>query len=270
MSKAIAWRPLGGTMSASNTAAGHEAAYVLNDYAGVVWKTDTGAASRTLTIDLGASGAKACDSALFLGCTGATTSWTITVEAANSADFATNYWTDGAAVPFLAGANMPTHGRGAGLWLAATTPPSRRYWRFTFGSLSNAAVTVARLMLGVRIALEINFEFGGSFGIRDLGKLDFSPQAALLRRRGAKMRTLSIRFPTVRKDEVLAKVQPLVEMLGAQETFALVTDPASSADRQQACWGGWLMGDLGTIQRAAHGWVWPVGMLDMIPIPKAA
>jgi hypothetical protein len=272
MSNAWALKPLNGTMSASSTAAGFDPSYVLNDHAGVVWQSAAGASTRTLTIDLGAGYAALAipDAALFFGCTGATTAWTLTVEAANSADFATAYWTDGAAVQFLAGATMPSHGRGAGLWIAATTPPARRYWRFTFGSLSSAAVTVGRLMLGTRLTLERNFGFGGVFGVRDLGKLDFSAFANLLRRRGAKLRTMSITFSNAKKDEVVAKIQPLVELLAGQEAFAIVTDPAAATDRQLRCWGGWMVGEMGTIQRASHAWVWKVNFVDLVPIPKAA
>lgn len=268
---AWALRPLvPAAVTASNTASGYAASNVANDYGGVVWKTDTGAATRTLTLDLGAGVTAAPDAALFFGCTGAVTGWTLAVDAADSADFATNYWSAGAAAQFLAGSTMPSHGRGVGLWVAASAPPARRYWRFTFGSLSSAAVTVARVMLGTRLTLERNFDFGGAFGVRDLGNVDWSVQGNLLRRRAAKLRTLGISFSNVRKDEVVAKVQPLIELCAGQEAIALVTDPTADADRQLRCWGGIMVGDMGTIQRAAQGFVWRVNLVDLIAIPKAA
>ncbi len=271
MSNAVAWRPLNGTMTASATAAGYDPSYVLNDFSGIVWNSGAGAATRTLTIDLGAGYASLPipDAAMFLGCTGATTAWTLTVEAANSADFLTALWSGGTA-QFLAGATMPTHGRGVGLWIAPTAPPARRYWRFTFGSLSSAAVTVARLLLGTRLVLARNFQFGAAFGVRDLGSVEFSAAGVLLRRRAAKQRTLGFTFPNVQKDEVEALVQPLIELCAGQEVIALVTDPAAHANRQIRCWGGWMTGDMGTIWRAAHAWVWGVKLIDMIQIPKAA
>lgn len=268
---AWALRPLVPTaVTASNTAAGYSAANVLNDYGGVVWKTDTGAATRTLTFDFGTS-TPMPDAVLFFGCTGAVTAWTLTVEAADSADFLTNYWSGGAAAQFLAGSTMPSHGRGVGLWTTAAPPASgRRYWRFTFGSLASAAVTVARIMLGTRLTLERNFDFGAAFGVRDLGSADWSAQGNLLRRRAARLRTLGVSFSNVRKDEVVAKIQPLIELSAGQEAIAIVTDPTADADRMLRCWGGIMVGDMGTVQRTAAGWAWRVNLVDLIAIPRAA
>ena len=270
MANAWALRPVSGTMTASATAAGYDPSYVLNDYLGVVWKSPAGASTRSLTIDLGASGPAGLDAALFFGCTGATTAWTILVEAANSADFATSYWVDPAgAVPFLAGSTMPTHGRGVGFW-TSTGAPWRRYWRFTFGNLSNAAVTIGRLAFGARMLLERNFAFGAAFGVRDFGSFDFSIQGVPLRRRAAKLRSIGVTFSWVRKDEVIAKVQPLIELCAGQEPIALVTDPAADADRQLRCWFGPMVGDMGTIWRNAKSFEWKVNMIDLVAIPKAA
>jgi hypothetical protein len=268
-STAWAVRPLTGTMTASATAAGYDPSYVLNDYLGVVWKSPTGAASRTLTIDLGAGNAAGPDAALFFGCTGAVTAWTLAVDAADSADFATNYWSAGAAAQFLAGTTMPTHGRGVGYWTAASAPPARRYWRFTFASLASAAVTVGRLVLGTRLILERNFGFGAALGVRDFGSFDFSIQGVPLRRRAAKLRTLGVTFSWVRKDEIIAKVQPLLEMCAGQEPVALVSDPTADADRQLRCWFGPMVGDMGAIWRNAAAWEWRVSMIDLVAIPKA-
>ncbi len=259
--------PLVAAMTASNTAAGYDAAYMMNDHAGVVWKSGTGLSSVSFVADLGA--AQVLDAALFFGCTGASTGWTLTVESADNAAFSVNQATLASGIPFLAGSIFPTHGRGVGYWQAGTTPTARRYWRFTIGNLSGAEVTVARLAIGRRMTLERNFAFGGAWGVRDLGSVNWSAQAVLLRRRAAKLRTLGLTFPSVTEDEVAQKVQPLIEIAAGQEPIVIVTNPIADAQRQVRCWIGILTGELGTIWRTAAGWEWRANLIDIIPIPKS-
>lgn len=269
MANAWALRPLPlPSITASSTAAGHLASHVANDFAGVVWKSAGGASSVTLTLDMGA--ATAIDAALFFGCTGAAEGWTLTVQSADDSGFGTNLTTHASAVPFLAGAAFPTHGRGVGYWTAASVPTARRYWRFTIGSLANAQVTIARLAIGRRLTLERNFAFGGGWGVRDLGKVDFSRMGVRVRQRGAKLRTLGLSFPNVYKDEVEEKVQPLVEQVAGQEPIVLVTDPEDHAQRQRRCWFGHLTGELGTVWRTAAGWEWRANLIDLIPVPPSS
>lgn len=267
MSRAWAMLPLIAAVTASSTAAGYDPAYMMNDHAGVVWKSETGLSSVSFVADMGV--AQILDAALFFGCTGADPGWNLTVESADDAAFTSNQATLASGIPFLAGDAFPTHGRGVGFWQAAVPPTARRYWRFTIGSLGGGAVTVARLAFGQRITLERNFAFGGAWGVRDLGSVNWSAAGVLLRRRAAKLRTLGLTFPAVTKDEVEQKVQPLVELAAGQEPIVIVTDPSTDTMRQRRCWIGTLTGELGTIWRAAQGWEWRANLIDIIPIPKS-
>ncbi|MCP3732005.1 hypothetical protein M9978_16390 [Sphingomonas sp. MG17] len=256
------------SISASSSASGHTADLMLNDYAGIVWKSAGGAASVIIAVDLGAE--KSVDAALFFGCTGASLDWTLKVESATNASFTTGVTTLADGIPFLAGERFPTHGRGVGFWQSEAAVTARRYWRFTIASLSSAQVSVARLALGARLQLGRNFAFGGGQGVRDLGSADFSAQGVLVRRRAARLRTLGVTFPSVYRDEVEQKVQPLIEMAAGQEPVVIVTDPEEGPERQRNCWFGLLFGELGTVRRNAAGWEWRVGLVDLVPIPKQA
>ncbi len=267
MANAWALRPLTlPALSASSSASGYDVGNLANDYAGVVWKSAGGASSVVLSIDFGV--ATAIDAALFFGCTGASATWTLSVHSADNSGFTTNLTTHLNAGDFVAGTSFPTHGRGVGFWESAVAVTPRRYWRFTIGNLSGAQVTIARLAVGARLTLERNFAFGGGWGVRDLGRVDFSPTGVRVRRRAAKLRLLGLTFPAVTKDEVEAKVQPLIELVGGQEPIVLVTDPAPHGERQRRCWFGHLYGELGTVWRGATGWEWRANLVDLIPIPK--
>jgi len=266
VSNAIILAPLPFTgVTASSTASGYDPNYVGNDHMGVVWKSAAGAASRSIVIDLGAD--TAFDTIALFGLTGAQSGWTLLVEAATAAQgssFPGGSWV-GSAATLLAGTMMPTSGRGKALWLApaVSPPPASRYIRLTFGSLSNAAVTVARVAIGQRIKLARNFQFGAAFGVRDLGTVDFSARGVLLRRRGAKLRTLGLTFPRVYRDEVEATVQPLIEAIGNTDCIALVTDPDVNAARQNRMYFGPLVGDLGSIWAKPGGFEWRANMIGM-------
>ena len=235
---------VGATAGTSLGAASH----VANDYAGVVWRSSA-SGTADLVLDLGAD--VVVDSLLAFGCVGLSAGSTLQVSAATSAtgNGGAYDWTD-AAVPALAGSAMPTSGRGVVLWQAASAAPAARYWRLRFAGLAGQ-VTVARVAIGKRIQLERNFSNGASLGVRDLGSLDFSARGVLLRRRGAKLRTAALTFSSIRKDEVEAMVQPMLERIGNTEAVGLVTDPAADAQRQNRCFFGPLVGDLGTTRRNA-------------------
>ena len=265
MSNAVIVKPLTmAAVSASSSAAGYSPAFVGNDHMGVVWKSATGAATRSITVDMG--GDVTIDTALLLGCTGAGAGWTLQVEAATAAQGATfpaGSWI-GASLPFLAGATMPVSGRGRALWLApASPPPAARWWRFTIGGLGSAAATVGRLVLGRRIALQRNFVFGAAFGVRDLSQVDFSARGVLLRRRGVKLRSIALTFGSVYRDEVEAIVHPLIEEVGNSEPVALILDPDADAQRQNRIWFGPLVGDLGTIWSRPGGFEWRASLVAL-------
>lgn len=265
MANAFAMLPIVVTPSANSTAAGYDAANMANDHAGVVWKSNTGVGTISIVADCGMP--HRIDTALFFGCTNASAAWTLSVQSADDAAFTVNPTVHVSGAPFLAGANFPTHGRGVGYWTTDAVLPPRRYWRFLIGGHAGAAITVARLAIGRRLTLERNFGFGGAWGVRDLGAVDFSTTGNRLRRRAVKLRVLGLTFPAVRKDEALTKVQPLVELAAGQEPIVLVTDPAVSADRQKCCYFGHLTGELGQVWRSAVAFEWRANMIDLIPIP---
>ena len=265
MSNSIVVKPLPfAALTASSTAAGYDAAYMGNDHMGVVWQSATGAASRTITVDMGAN--VVIDTALLLGCTGATSSWTLKVEAATAAQgdtFPAGSW-EGATLPFLAGSAMPSSGRGKALWLApAPPPPASRYWRFTIGGLSNAAATVARIVMGRKIQLDRNVVYGASFGVRDLGSVDFSRRGILLRQTGAKLRTVNITYPAATRAEVESYVHPLLEELGNTGALAFIIDPDADDQRQNRIWYGPMIGDLGTVWANVTGFEWRANIVDL-------
>lgn len=253
-------------VTASASAPGRDPAHVGNDYMGVAWASPTGAATRTLTIDLGAD--IAFDTAVLLGCTGALPVWTLKVDiatAAQGAGFPAGSWS-GTALPFLAGAVMPASGRGKALWFApeASPPPAAaRYVRFTIGGLGTGAAVVARVAIGKRITLARNFQFGAAFGVRELGSVDFSRRGVLIRQRGAKLRSVGVTFGSVYRDEVEAVVHPLIEKLGGTECVALITDPDAHDQRQNRIWFGPMVGDLGTVWARAAGFEWQCSIADL-------
>ncbi len=224
---------------------------VANDYAGVVWRSSlTGNAD--LIVDLGAD--VVVDSLLVFGCSGLGPGATLQIAAARAAtgNNGAYDWID-APVPALAGSSMPTSGRSVALWQApASPPPAARYWWLRFAGLGASQVTVGRVVIGKRIQLERNFGFGASFGVRDLGSLDFSRRGVLLRARGKKLRTLGLTFSNINKSEVEAQTKPLLEQIGNTEMVGLITDPAVHAERQNRCYYGALVGDLGQAWRKAN------------------
>ncbi|MES1985473.1 MAG: hypothetical protein V4461_11020 [Pseudomonadota bacterium] len=264
MSHAIIVKPLSlAAVVASSTAAGHDAAYVGNDHMGVVWKSTAGGYAQGLQIDLGAD--TPIDTILLIGCSGARAEWQLSIALATQAQgpFTGAYY-QGDTMAFLAGAAMPTSGRGKALWLApADAPPSARYIYVSIGNVSDAAVTVARLVIGQRIQLARNFQFGAAFGVRDLGSVDFSVRGVLLRRRGAKLRSIGLTFGAVHKDEVEAIVHPLIEQVGLTEPLALVTDLDPDEQRQNRMYFGPLVGDLGTIWAKASGFEWRANLVSL-------
>lgn len=267
MSNSIVVKPLPWTaISATVTAAGYDPSYMGNDHMGVVWKSTSGAGTRTITVDMGSD--VVIDTAILLGCTGAKSSWTLKVEAATAAQgssFPAGSWV-GAALPFLAGSEMPVSGRGRALWLApASPPPPSRYWRFTTGGVTSGEVVVARLVLGRKIQLAENVVYGAAFGVRDLGSLDFSRRGVLLRQRGKKLRTINVSYEAVTRAEVESYIHPLLEELGNTDPLAFILDPDADVQRQNRIWFGVMIGDLGTVwaRPGGGGYEWRASIVDL-------
>lgn len=264
MSNAIFLSPLPiVAAAASSTAGGYDVAYVANDHMGVTWKSGAGSSSQNVVIDLGAD--SAFDTIALFGLTGAQPGWTLQVQAATAAQggFGGSFWSSDP-VTLLASSAMPSSGRGKAYWTPPPdTPPPSRYIRLVFGSLSSAAVTVARVVIGKRFQPSINFKFGATFGVRDLGSLDFSVRGVLLRRYGAKLRTTGLTFPHEHRDKIEAIVQPLFERIGNTDCIAMVTDPDAHAERQKRMYFGPLIGDLESIFARPGGFEWRANMIGM-------
>lgn len=263
MSRAIFVKPLPlASVFATSAAAGHDPAYVGNDHMGVVWKSGTGEALQQLLIDLGED--VPLDTILLFGCT-VPSAATLYVGLATSAQgpFTGASWA-GPTGPFLAGVIQPTSGRSRALWMApADAPAVARYVILDIRALSGASVTIGRVVIGKRIQLARNFQFGAAFGVRDLGAVDFSVRGVLLRRRGAKLRSIGLTFGAVHRDEVEAMIHPLVEQVGLTEPVALVTDPDPDDQRQNRIYFGPLVGDLGTIWAKASGFEWRANLVSL-------
>jgi len=242
------------SVTASSTAAGFAPANVGNDYSGVVWQS-TGEATPTLKLDLGSD--VSIDTIALFGLAGIAADKMLTIAIATAAQgsgFGAGAFSNFTAAPVLAlaGSQMPTSGRGIGLYSVAA-PMVGRHVLITFQGMT-AAIQVARAVVGKRIQPERNFGFGGSFGVRDLGSLDFSARGVLLRRRAKKLRTAALTFSNINRDEVEAQTKPLLEKIGNTEMVAIVSDPSADPQRQNRCYFGPLVGELAHTQRNARGW----------------
>lgn len=265
MANAILLKPLPATALTTSTAAGYDPSYAFNDYMGVVWKS-TAHTLVSFYLDLGAD--VPLNTIILLGCDGATSSWSLAVSA-NTAAQGSDMTTPGYTAPsisFLAGANLPTSGRGISYWEApANFPAAVRYLQLKITGMSNASAVIARIVIGTRIQLARNFSNGIQLGVKELGGVDFSRYGGFLRSRGAKLRTLGLTFSSIYKDEVEAAVQPLLEQIGGTEPIAIVTDPAADPMRQRRIFYGPLTPDnLGTAQRKAKFWQAQLSMVSLV------
>lgn len=246
---------------ASSTAPGRTAAHVANDFAGVVWRA-AGAGHATLTIDLGED--RIADTIALFGATGALPGWLLRIRAATQAQGSglENTVVDSGVVPFLAGAEMTHDGRGIAVW-GGDNQIAARYWHFDIDA-GAGTVEIARVVIGRRIRLARNFAFGAGFGVKDLGSIEWSRLGVMNRRRGAKLRTVSLTFNSIHKDEVEQAVQPLLEHVGVTDPIALVTDPSPHPMRQRRCFFGPLTGDtLATSWRRADAFSAPFNLVSL-------
>lgn len=248
-------------VSASSSAAGYDPAYVGNDFMGVIWRAGANGQA-TLLIDLGSD--QPIDTVQILGAIGATSAWTMRVQASSEAQGASFGPTvlDSGVISFLAGSEMPASGRGHALWGTAQ-PAVARYVRFTIDPAGGTA-NAARVVIGERLRLTRNFQFGATAGVRDLGRADFSRLGVLDRQRGAKLRTLGLTFPGMTRNEAEAGALPLLERVGNTDLVAIVTDPDADAMRQRRMYLGVLVGDLGGTWRRADGWEVPLNLVSVI------
>lgn len=220
---------------------------------GRVWRSDPGATSQTLTVDLGSD--QPVDTIALFGIGDGngepSQDWTWTIALATEAQgmFTGAFW-EGDAETLLAGIVLPVSGRGKALWLApAAAPTAVRYVRITFGTLGGAELQAALLAIGQRFAPSRNYSYGAAFGVRDLGTLDYSARGVVARRPAAKLRGMGLTFRNVYRDELEDTLQRLFEQVGNTEPVVLVSDPAEHPQRQNRMGIGHLTGNLGSVHR---------------------
>lgn len=239
--------------------------HLFNDYAGVVWRKeltnpDSPAPEAGIFFDAGAD--IAIDTMLVFGLEGIADDTTVQLYG----------WTDARGLVIgspetgfggLVGAGvLPAPKRRSAL-ASVDVPIVSRYFQLAIYTKKPDIVGAARVVIGRRIQLERNFSFGASFGVKDLGSLEFSRRGVLLRNRGSKLRTTALTFSSVRKSEVEQLTKPLLERIGNTECVALVTDPASNAQRQNRCYFGPLVGDLSQTWRRADAWEAKINMVSI-------
>lgn len=240
------------SVTASNTATGYSASNVTSDFMGLVWKTDTGSATRTLTLDLGSD--VDFNTIVLLGLNGALAAWDWSVEIAADGDasFASG-WT-GSDEDLLAGATMPVSGKGKAIWQApGGAPTAGRYIRITFKNLSSAAVECARVIVAQKFQPERNFRFGAALGIRSTGGVEFSRRGLPLIERGVQLRGIGISYDASTEAEIETNILPLLERVGNEYPICIVRDPDANAQRQNRIYFGYLTGDLGAIWSRHNG-----------------
>lgn len=266
MANALLLEPLPvASVTSPHTAPGHDAANLTSDFMGLTWKSTSVVAPR-LVVDLGED--VPFDTVALFGIEGRVdlATWTVEVATESQGSGFAGAWSTGS-MPLLAGSVLPTSGRGKALAQLSGAPSEARFLRITFGSLTGSeptlslrfdtdeygveteasSLSIARLVVSSGLTLDRNFRFGAAFGVRPLGETDFSVRGVLLRRPGRKLRGVGISFPHIRRDEVEARIQPLLERVGNDTAIAIVTDPAPDAQRQNRMYLGFLTGDLGTI-----------------------
>ena len=260
MANALLLRPLQwAAITPSNTASGYSAANLAPwpiPRMGRVWRSDAGAATRSIVIDLGSD--QAVDTIALFGIGSGNAApvqawnWSIDLAAAAQGAFSGSFWA-GSSATLLAGSVLPVSGRGKALWLApAGAPAAARYVRLNFTALASAALQIAMIALGQRFQPARNYSYGAAFGVRDLGQIDYSPRGAVLRRPGAKLRGMGMTFQSVRREEVEDTLQRLFERVGNTDPVVLVTDPDPHAQRQNRMGIGHLTGNLGSVHRVPN------------------
>lgn len=275
MTNAIVIEPKPFEIERADQLAAKPAANLRNDHRGVIWQSPAGPYT-TLVVDLGSD--QSVDTVMLFGLWGniPATASVIVAMATDAQGLALDgsnvdsggsgpgsYYAKGGIEPFAGGEPISVE-NGVFLWQTPVGWPPVRYVSLLFSGLTDGGyIRASRLVVGKAIELERNFSFGAGFGVKDLGSLEFSRRGVLLRNRGAKLRTTSLSFTSVRKDEVEQLTKPLLERIGNTECVALVTDPAPDAQRQNRCYFGPLVGDLSQTWRRAGAWETKINMVSI-------
>lgn len=258
---ANAWiiEPLAGTVtSATSTTVGAKE-NVLNDYAGVIWKSGS-ATTIDLAIDLGEN--KEFGAIALFGVTDApaTAKMQVYLSTDSAGPAASPPSWHGTETLLYSGTEQPASGGVCVFDISANL--AVRYVLLRFTNDTAFKIGFSRLVIGKRIVLERNFN-GITTGVKDLGALDFSARAVLLRRRAKKLRTLSLTFSNVLKAEVESVVQPMLERIGNTEMIAIVSDPVPAPNLPRRCYYGPLVGELGQAWRKADRWESKLNMVSI-------
>lgn len=251
MANAFLLRPLAAAYGGASSLVAGQPSYLGNDYAGVTatFACDAGANVGAIRVDFGAD--VTFDTIMVFGLAQLPTSATCAVLVAPSATGVFAPVVTG--LPAYAGSAPRTDGKGVTL-ARLTAPAYGRYVQINYNAPSaGALIEASRIVIGTRFEPNIGFEYGAQFGVRDLGALDVNARGVLLRHRGKKLRTVSLNFPLLTKQEAEGTAQKLLEQVGNTECIALCTDPAPDAERQSRCYFGPLVGDLTRTWASARG-----------------
>ncbi|WP_010545209.1 hypothetical protein [Sphingomonas elodea] len=235
---------------------------VANDYAGVTvgLACDASPNAAALRVDLGAD--FAFDTIMVFGVTTLPASGTYAVLYSTAA--VPGSFSVIATGPAYAGATARTDGKGVTL-VQLSAPIAGRFIQINYyAPAAGQSVELARVVVGRRFQPAIGFEYGAQFGVRDLGALDVSRRGVLLRNRGKKLRTVSLNFPAMTRQEAEGTAQKVMEQVGNTECIGLCTDPAADAELQNRCYFGPLVGDLGRTWATARGHEVRVNLLGLL------
>lgn len=235
--------------------------YVTYDLAGLTCRLACDAGTEAvLRIDLGAD--QVIDTVMAFGVSSAPAGGLVNVFTATTA--APNAFTLQLTDSPLAGTVARADALGVTLGLLPA-PVSARYVQLSYIAPGPGAfVEISRIVIGRRFQPAIGFEYGGQFGVRDLGALDVNARGVLLRHRGKKLRTVSLNFPSLTKQEAEGTAQKLLEQVGNTECIALCTDPTPDPERQSRCYFGPLVGDLTRTWASARGHEVRVSLLGLL------
>ncbi len=276
VANALIIEPYGFSIARADQLQGCPASNLANDYRGVIWRAPPGNTA-SLVVDLGddrpvdvvmlfglAGNVPATASVIMAGATSVQGPGFDGQSVRDGGSGPGSFSVETGVAPF-AGSDPTSPGNGVLFWRKPSDWPANiRYLSlYATGLTATGYLIASRLVIGQAIVLERNFSFGAEFGVKDLGAVEFSRRGVLLRNRGAKLRTMSLTFSSLRRDEVEQLTAPLLQRIGNTDCVALVTDPAPHAQRQSRCYFGPLVGDLGQTWRRANAWEAKINMVSL-------
>lgn len=145
---------------------------------------------------------------------------------------------DSGALPFI----DPAISRDDGLYhshLEIGSVQTFRWWRIDIGG-HTGDFEAAVLVLGEKRQPANYYNPGWSFGIEDLGDIDFSRWGVVEEQPGLVFRTLNFRLGWLAEEDYETKFRPLVERLGKRGVALWCFDPTPSPYRQAKTYFGWM------------------------------